>query len=135
MYAVIEIGGKQFKIAENQKIFVPKLSSEIGAKVKFDKVLLYANDNETKVGAPTLTDIMVEATVLDHAKDDKVIVFKKKRRKGYKVRRGHRQAYTQVEINKIGVEGESGEANTRNLSVENKTSVSDTIDYQTETGA
>jgi len=103
MYAVIDIAGKQFKVSENQKIFVPKLNSEVGSKVEFDKVLLYSSDDkEVKVGAPTLAGMKVEATVLDHIKDEKVIVFKKKRRKGYKVRRGHRQAYTQVEINKIG---------------------------------
>jgi large subunit ribosomal protein L21 len=101
MYAVIEIAGRQFKISENQKLFVPKLKSEVGSKVEFDKVLLYSDDAGVKVGKPTLPGMKVEATVLDHVKDDKVIVFKKKKTKGYKVRRGHRQDYTQIEINKI----------------------------------
>lgn len=101
MFAIVNIRGNQYRISENQKVFVPKLGEEVGAKITFDDVLLYSqDDNSFEVGAPKL-DRKVEATVLAHVKDDKVIVFKKKRRKGYKVRRGHRQNYTQISIDKI----------------------------------
>lgn len=101
MYAIVNIKGCQYRVTENQKVFVPKLKEEIGAKVTFDKVLMYTADEKSfEIGAPTLTK-KVEATVLNHVKDDTVIVFKKKRRKGYKVRNGHRQSYTSVQINSI----------------------------------
>jgi large subunit ribosomal protein L21 len=101
MYAIVEIGGKQFKVAENQKVVVPLLNSEIGNKIKFENVLLLGKDKDIKVGSPYLSNVKVEATVLDHLKDDKVLVFKKKRRKGYRVFKGHKQPYSQIEINKI----------------------------------
>jgi len=101
MFAIVNFKGKQYRITENQKVFVPKLSEEIGKKVNFSDVLMVSNDDESvKVGTPILK-MNVEATVLNHVKDDKVIVFKKKRRKGYKRTRGHRQQYTEIEINKI----------------------------------
>lgn len=101
MFAIVDIKGNQYKVTENQRIFVPKLKEDAGSKVVFDKVLLFTQDESTfEVGAPSLSR-KVEATVVEHVKDDKVIVFKKKRRKGYKVRRGHRQNYTQVTIDKI----------------------------------
>ena len=101
MFAIVNIKGKQYKITENQKIFIPKLKDEIGSKVKFTDVLMVGNDDKTfKIGAPTIK-MNVEATVLNHVKDEKVIIFKKKRRKGYKRTRGHRQQYTEIEINKI----------------------------------
>ena len=100
MFAIVNIKGKQYRITENQKVFVPKLSEEIGKKVNFSDVLMVSNDDESvKVGTPILK-MNVEATVLNHVKDDKVIVFKKKRRKGYKRTRGHRQQYTEIEITK-----------------------------------
>lgn len=102
MYAVVDIAGKQFKVVQNDKLHVPTLKAEKGATLTFDRVLLLADDNEVNVGNPTVAGASVQATVLDHVKDDKVIVFKKKRRKGYRVKRGHRQAYTQVQITKIG---------------------------------
>jgi large subunit ribosomal protein L21 len=102
MYAVVEIAGRQFKVAQDDKIHVPSLKHDKGATVTFDKVLLVSGDDAVSVGNPTVSGVSVEATVLDHVKDDKVIVFKKKRRKGYRVKRGHRQAYTQVQITKIG---------------------------------
>jgi large subunit ribosomal protein L21 len=101
MYAVVEIAGQQFKVAKADKIFVPKLESEVGAKVKFEKVLLIGDEKQTQLGTPYVTGATIEAKVLGHLKDDKVIVFKKKKRKGYKVRRGHRQQYTQIEITKV----------------------------------
>jgi large subunit ribosomal protein L21 len=101
MFAVVEIAGKQFKVATSEKVKVPKLEAEVGKKVKFDKVLLLEDDGTVKVGNPTVEGAKVEAKVLSHGKDKKVIVFKKKRRKGYRVKRGHRQQYTEIEIGRI----------------------------------
>jgi large subunit ribosomal protein L21 len=101
MFTIVNIKGKQYKISENQRIFVPKLDQEIGSKVTFSDVLIHSKDDKSlEVGTPKLK-MNVEATVLNHIKDDKVIIFKKKRRKGYKRTRGHRQQYTEIEINKI----------------------------------
>jgi large subunit ribosomal protein L21 len=101
MFAIVNIRGNQYRVQENQMVFVPKLKEEVGAKVTFDDVLLFSQDESTfEVGSPKLSR-KVEATVIEHVKDDKVTVFKKKRRKGYKVRKGHRQNYTQVSIDKI----------------------------------
>jgi large subunit ribosomal protein L21 len=102
MFAVVEIAGQQLKVSPAEKVFVPKMQNEIGSTIKFDRVLLISDDKSVKVGNPTVKGVSVEARVLGHAKDDKVIVFKKKRRKGYRVRRGHRQQYTQIEITSIG---------------------------------
>jgi large subunit ribosomal protein L21 len=101
MNAVVEIAGKQYNVAKNDKIFVPTLKKGVGEKVSFDKVLLIHGDKGVRVGSPVVSGATVEATVLEHALADKVIVFKKKKRKGYRVKRGHRQAYTQVEITNI----------------------------------
>jgi large subunit ribosomal protein L21 len=101
MYAVVEIAGQQFRVNPSEKLYVPKLEGDIDSVVKFDKVLLLSNDKEIKVGNPVIKGSTVEAKVLGHVKDDKVIVFKKKRRKGYRVKRGHRQQYTQIEITSI----------------------------------
>ncbi len=101
MIAIVDIKGSQYKVEEKQKIFVPKLKEEKGSKVEFDTVLLFSEDGKSfEIGKPYL-ERKVTATVIDHIKDDKVIVFKKKRRKGYKVKRGHRQQYTQISIDKI----------------------------------
>ena len=102
MYAVLEIAGKQFKVANSGKLRVPRLRAEVGATVTFEKVLLVADNGSTKVGNPTVEGATVEAKILGHGKDKRVIVFKKKRRKGYRVKRGHRQGYTEIEISKIG---------------------------------
>ncbi len=101
MYAVVEIAGQQFKVNKSDKLFVPKLEANVGETVKFDKVLLVDDEKKTTVGNPVIKGSSVEAKVLQHVKDDKVVVFKKKKRKGYKVRRGHRQHYTQLEITKV----------------------------------
>lgn len=101
MYAVVEIAGKQFKVSQNDKIFVPSLKDKVGAKVKFERVLLLDDKQKIDVGNPLVAGASIEARVVDHLKGEKVTVFKKKRRKGYRVRRGHRQKYTQVEITKI----------------------------------
>ena len=102
MYAVVEIAGQQYKVAETDKIMVPKLESEVGMKLTFDKVLLLGDDKQTKIGTPYLSGSQVEAKVLGHSKDDKVLVFKKKKRKGYRVLRGHRQKFTEIEVVKVG---------------------------------
>lgn len=101
MYAVVEIAGQQFRVNPSEKLYVPKLEGEVDSVVKFDKVLLLANDTKITVGNPVIKGSSVVAKVLGHVKDDKVIVFKKKRRKGYRVKRGHRQQYTQIEITSI----------------------------------
>lgn len=102
MFAIVNIRGKQYKVTENQKLFIPKLKDEIGAKLTFSDVLMVGRDgNKFEIGSPVISSVNIEATVLDHVKDDKVIVFKKKRRKQYRRTRGHRQQYTQIEINKI----------------------------------
>lgn len=101
MYAIVKIGGHQYKVAENQTIFVNRLSAE-NEKVTFEDVLLVKDDKgKVKVGKPLVKGAKVEATIVDHLKSDKVIVFKKKRRKGYRVKNGHRQPITQIQIEKI----------------------------------
>jgi len=101
MYAIVEIVGQQFKIEKDQQIFVHRLDAKEGSKVDFDKVLLMNDDGKINIGAPVITGAKVTAKVLEHLKDDKVIVFKKKRRKGYKVKNGHRQYLTKLEIQNI----------------------------------
>ena len=101
MYAIVEISGKQFKVEKKQKLFVNRINSEEGKKVSFDNVLMFSDGNKLSIGSPTVSGVKVDAKVLKHLKSDKVIVFKKKRRKGYKVRNGHRQLITQIEINDI----------------------------------
>ncbi|MCY7363188.1 MAG: 50S ribosomal protein L21 [Ignavibacteria bacterium] len=101
MFAIVNIKGYQYRVQENQRVFIPRMKEEIGTKDTFDEVLMFSPDDKSfEIGAPKLSK-KVEATILDHLKDDTVIVFKKKRRKGYKVRRGHRQSYTSVQINSI----------------------------------
>ena len=101
MYAIVEIAGQQFKIEKDQQIFVHRLDAKEGSKVDFDKVLLMNDAGKINVGAPVITGAKVTAKVLEHLKGDKVIVFKKKRRKGYKVKNGHRQYLTKLEIQNI----------------------------------
>jgi len=101
MYAIVDIAGKQYRVGESQKIFVPLMDVEIGEKVKFKDVLLVSKGGAVSVGSPHVKGAAVDAMVVDHVKADKVIVFKKKRRKGYRVKNGHRQPYTQIEITKI----------------------------------
>ncbi len=101
MYAIVEIGGQQFKAETGKKLYVNLMDAEEGASVDFEKVLLVDNDGDVKVGAPAVEGAKVVAKVLGNVKGDKVIVFKKKRRKGYKVRNGHRQKFTQIEISEI----------------------------------
>lgn len=98
MYAIVEIAGQQFKVAKDQKLFVHRLADKEGAKVSFDKVYLLDDGKKVTLGARAITGASVEAKVIGHLKGDKVIVFKKKRRKGYRVKNGHRQALTELVI-------------------------------------
>ena len=101
MYVIAEIAGQQFKVEKGRKLYVHRLTGDEGSQVSFDKILLTDDDGQVKVGTPVVKGASVNATILRHLKDDKVIVFKKKRRKGYKVKNGHRQFLTQIEINDI----------------------------------
>ena len=101
MNAVVEISGKQFKVSKDTKLYVHRLDAKEGAKVSFENVLLLDNGKKVLVGTPNVKGASVEAKVLKHLKDDKVIVFKKKRRKGYKVKNGHRQQMTKILIKDI----------------------------------
>jgi large subunit ribosomal protein L21 len=105
MYAIVEIAGQQFKVSKDQKVFVHRLSEDEGTKVSFDKVLLLDDNGTVTLGAPAIEGASVEAKVLSHLKGDKVIVFKKKRRKGYKKKNGHRQSFSQIIIEGILASG------------------------------
>jgi large subunit ribosomal protein L21 len=100
MFAVVEIAGQQFKVQEGEEIYVHRLEEETGSKVEFDNVLLVDRDGSVDVGTPSVK-ATVKATILEHLQGDKVIVFKKKRRKGYRVKNGHRQQLTKVKIDGI----------------------------------
>lgn len=101
MFAIVEIAGQQFKVEKGRSYFVHRLPDEIGSKVSFDKVMLLYNDNDITVGSPIVEGMVVNAEVLEHLKGDKVIVFKKKRRKGYRVKNGHRQCFTKILVEDI----------------------------------
>jgi large subunit ribosomal protein L21 len=101
MYAIVEIGGQQFKIAKDQKLYVNLIHEEAGAELEFDNVLLFADGDKVQVGTPVVDGAKVKAKVLAHVKADKVLVFKKKRRKGYQKMNGHRQPLTQILIEEI----------------------------------
>ena len=105
MYAIVEIAGQQFKVAKDQKVFVHRLAQDEGINVSFDQVLLLDDGKVVTLGAPAITGASVEAKVVKHLKGDKVIVFKKKRRKGYRVKNGHRQALTEILIEGISAKG------------------------------
>ena len=105
MYAIVEIAGQQFKVEKDQKVYVHRLQAEEGKKVSFDNVLLLADGDKVTVGAPAIDGAQVGAKVLKHLKGDKVIVFKKKRRKGYRVKNGHRQSLTEIQIDNIIASG------------------------------
>ena len=105
MYAIVEIAGQQFKVEKDQKVFVHRLQTEEGKKVAFDNVLLIGDGDNVTVGAPAIDGAQVGAKVLKHLKGDKVIVFKKKRRKGYRVKNGHRQSLTEIQIENILASG------------------------------
>ena len=98
MYAIVEIAGQQFKVEAGKKIFVHRLEVEEGKEIEFDQVLLIEDEGKITIGEPTIKDAVVEGLILDHMRGDKVIVFKKKRKKGYRIKNGHRQNFTEVEI-------------------------------------
>jgi large subunit ribosomal protein L21 len=110
MYAIVEIAGQQFKVVQDQKLFVHRLADKEGDKVSFDKVYLLDDGEKVTLGAPAITGASVEAKVVSHLKGDKVIVFKKKRRKGYRVKNGHRQSLTELVIEKIQASGAKAKA-------------------------
>jgi large subunit ribosomal protein L21 len=105
MYAIVEIAGQQFKVAKDQKVYVHRLQGDEGSSVSFDKVYLLDDGTQVTLGAPAITGASVEAKVVKHLKGDKVIVFKKKRRKGYRVKNGHRQSLTEILIQSISAKG------------------------------
>lgn len=102
MYAIVDIAGKQFKVVKDQYIYAPRMEGEAGASVTFDKILLVDNGSGVEIGAPVVSGITVSGKILEHVKGNKVIVFKKKRRKGYVVKNGHRQQFTKIQIESIG---------------------------------
>ena len=101
MYAIVEISGQQFKVAKDEKIFVHRLDEKEGSEVSFEKVLLIDDGKNIKVGSPTINGVSVDAKIINHLKGDKVVVFKKKRRKGYRVKNGHRQYLSEIQISNI----------------------------------
>jgi large subunit ribosomal protein L21 len=115
MFAIVEIGGKQVKVVKDQKVYVNRLDGKEGSKVTFDNVLLLENAGKIVLGTPTVNGAGVEAKIVKHLKDDKVIVFKKKRRKGYKVKNGHRQLLTELVIEKIIEKGAKVKSSIQNL--------------------
>jgi len=125
MYAIVEIAGQQFKVAKDQRVYVNRLAGEEGDSVSFDKVLLTADGDNVTVGAPAIDGALVGAKINRHLKGDKVIVFKKKRRKGYRVKNGHRQALTEILIEGIDLKGGKKATSTKKAEPkkeENKTS-------------
>ena len=139
MYAIVEIAGQQFKVEKDQQIFVHRLDTEEGSKIDFDKVLLFDDAGTVNVGAPVITGAKVTAKVLEHLKGDKVIVFKKKRRKGYKVKNGHRQYLTKIEIQAINdkpvakkAPAKKEEAKVASKKVVKKTTVKKTVTKKAE---
>ncbi len=103
MYAIVSIAGQQFKVAKDQHLFVHRLQGEEGASIEFDQILLAEDGGKFKVGAAALKGAKVSAKIVSHLKGDKVIVFKKKRRKGYKKKNGHRQLFTKIQIESISL--------------------------------
>ena len=102
MYAIVEIAGQQFKVKQGDVLYCNRLNGEVESAITFDKVLLIDNEGNTRVGTPVLEGAKVDAKIIEHLKADKVLVFKKKRRKGYKVKKGHRQHFTKIEVISIG---------------------------------
>lgn len=101
MFAIVEIAGQQFKVEKDQTLYVHRLQQEEGASIELNNVLLISNNGDVKIGAPSVAGANVKAKVLTHLKGDKVIVFKKKRRKGFRKKNGHRQSFTKIQIEAI----------------------------------
>lgn len=128
MFAIVEIAGLQYKVGQDQKLYVNRLAGEVGDKVSFDKVLLTVNGS-ISVGAPAVSGITVDAEILAHVKADKVIVFKKKRRKGYQKKNGHRQSLTQIQI--TGITGFAAAPKTEKKAVAPKAEKTESSDRET----
>ncbi len=109
MYAIVDIAGKQFSVREKDRLVVPRLAGNANDAITLDRVLLVAGNGDVRIGTPVVPDASVEATILEHVKGDKVLVFRKKRRKRFKVKRGHRQPWTRIEINALSLGGEQRE--------------------------
>ena len=103
MFAILDVNNRQYKVKKGQEIYVDLQNAEVGDNITFDKVLLAEDEGNITIGTPSLDNATISASVLDHVKGDKVIVFKKKRRKGYKVKNGHRQRYTKIRIDSITI--------------------------------
>ena len=101
MYAIVNISGKQFKASEGARVRIPKQTGDAGGTLTFDNVLLFHDGTNTQIGTPTVSGASVTATVVDHGRERKILIYKKKRRKGYQRKNGHRQWYTEIEIQKI----------------------------------
>lgn len=132
MYAIVEISGKQFKVEKKQKIFVNKLDVAEGKKVSFDNVLMINDGSKSSIGTPKVSGAQVDAKVLKHLKSDKVIVFKKKRRKGYKVKNGHRQAISEIEISDILTGGTQKKTSTKKETASKTVSKKNSTDKKKE---
>ena len=139
MYAIVEIAGQQFKVAKDQKVYVHRLQEEEGAKVSFNNVLLVENDGNVTIGAPAIEGAEVTAKILGHLRGDKVIVFKKKRRKGYRKKNGHRQSLTEIQIEGIATTGAKKKAPAKKAAPKkeevSKTEESAVVDYGSMTVA
>ncbi len=129
MYAIVEIAGKQYKVQKDDLLYIPRIKENEKKKLTFDRVLLVSNGKNIKVGTPTVAVATVKATVLGHVKADKVLVFKKKRRKRYRVKRGHRQPYTQIQVNSVTVKSAS---KTKSSTKEEKLKTADTAEQAVE---
>lgn len=103
MYAILDVNNRQYKVKQGQEIYVDLQQVEVGANLSFNRILLTENDGSITIGTPALDNASISASVIGHVKGDKVIVFKKKRRKGYKVKKGHRQNYTKIRIDSISI--------------------------------
>lgn len=120
MYAVVDIAGQQFKVEENVAYYVPKLHTEVNKSVTFDNVLLFSDGKSTSIGPPLVKGAKVKAKVVEHIKDDKIIVFKKKRRKSYRVKNGHKQQLSKIEVTKISLTKSSPKTKQKTEKVEEK---------------
>lgn len=133
MYAIVEIAGQQFKVEKDQQLYVNRLKSKEGSKVEFDNVLLIDNDGKIKVGAPAISGAKITAKVVSHIKSDKVVVFKKKRRKGYRVKNGHRQSLTEIQIQKIEEKAAAKKPAAKKAETKSKTAAKKTATKKTTT--
>jgi large subunit ribosomal protein L21 len=131
MYAIVEIAGQQFKVAKDQKVYVHRLQEEEGAQVSFDKILLLESEGNVTIGAPAIEGAGVTAKILRHLQGDKVIVFKKKRRKGFKKKNGHRQALTEIQIETIAASGATKKAAAKKVEAPKEEAASDDLSSMT----